>query len=84
MSEDEEDGGLGLDGRQEGGEEEDNLVRSSFFLISSVLIFSLLRRPDFLAKLDALVEPSENLVVENEHPWLGEGQVSLNSKPIIE
>ena len=56
-----------------------------FFLISSVLIFSLfLRRPDFLAKLDALVEPSENLVVENEHPWLGESQVSLNSKPIIE
>ena len=84
MSEDEEDGGLGLDGRHEGGEEEDNLARSSFFLISSVLIFSLLRRPDFLAKLDALVEPSENLVVENEHPWLGESQVSLNSKPIIE
>ena len=56
-----------------------------FFLISSALIFSLfLRRPDFLAKLDALVEPSENLVVENEHPWLGESQVSLNSKPIIE
>ena len=31
MSEDEEDGGLGLDGRLEGGEEEDNLARSSFF-----------------------------------------------------
>ena len=31
MSEDEEDGGLGLDGRREGGEEEDNLARSSFF-----------------------------------------------------
>ena len=26
MSEDEEDGGLGLDGRLEGGEEEDNLA----------------------------------------------------------
>ena len=56
-----------------------------FFLISSVLIFSLfLRRPDFLAKLDALVEPSENVVVENENPWLGESQVSLKSKLIIE
>ena len=32
MSEDEEDGGLGLDGRLEGGEEEDNLARSSSFL----------------------------------------------------
>ena len=32
MSEDEEDGGLGLDGRLEGGGEEDNLARSwSFF-----------------------------------------------------
>ena len=31
MSKDEEDGGLGLDGRREGGEEEDNLARSSFF-----------------------------------------------------
>ena len=31
MSEDEEDGGLGLDGRHEEGEEEDNLARSSFF-----------------------------------------------------
>ena len=28
MSKDEEDGGLGLDGRREGGEEEDNLARS--------------------------------------------------------
>ena len=56
-----------------------------FFLISSVLIFSLiLRRPDFLAKLDALMEPSENVVVENENPWLGESQVSLKSKLIIE
>ena len=56
-----------------------------FFLISSVLIFSLfLRRPDFLAKLDALVEPSENVVVENENPWLGESQVSLKSKLTIE
>ena len=27
MSEDEEDGGLGLDGRHEGGEEEDNQAR---------------------------------------------------------
>ena len=34
----------------------------------SVLIFSLFfRRPDFLAKLDALMEPSENVVVENEN-----------------
>ena len=32
MSEDEEDGGLGLDGRLEGGEEEDNPARSSSFL----------------------------------------------------
>ena len=56
-----------------------------FFLISSVLIFSLfLRRPDFLAKLDALMEPSENVVVENENPWLGESQVSLKSKLTIE
>ena len=31
LDEDEEDGGLGLDGRLEGGEEEDNLARSSFF-----------------------------------------------------
>ena len=39
-----------------------------YILISSVLIFSLfLRRPDFLAKLDALMEPSENVVVENEN-----------------
>ena len=43
-------------------------------LISSVLFsfFSFFRRPDFLAKLDALMEPSENVVVENENPWLGE------------
>ena len=32
LSEDEEDGGLGLDGRLEGGEEEDNPARSSSFL----------------------------------------------------
>ena len=53
MSEDEEDGGLGLDGRLEGGEEEDNLARSSFFfLISSVLIFSLFRISLFLPSQD--------------------------------
>ena len=88
LDEDEEDGGLGLDGRLEGGEEEDNLAGEVFvfFLISSVLIFSLFffRRPDFLAKLDALMELSENVVVENENPWLGESQVSLKSKLIIE
>ena len=32
----------------------------------------------------ALMEPSENVVVENENPWLGESQVSLKSKLIIE
>ena len=85
MSEDEEDDGLGLDGRLEGGEEEDNLARSSFFShFFSSYFFSFFRRPDFLAKLDALMEPSENVVVENENPWLGESQVSLKSKLIIE
>ena len=49
-----------------------------------VLIFLFFRRPDFLAKLDALMEPSENVVVENENPWLGESQVSLKSKLIVE
>ena len=77
LSEDEEDGGLGLDGRLEGGGEEDNLTRSwSFFSFSSY--FSLFfRRPDFLAKLDDLMEPNEN-------PWLRESQVSLKSKLIVE
>ena len=30
------------------------------------------------------MEPSENVVVENENPWLGESQVSLESKLIVE
>ena len=41
MSEDEEDGGLGLDGRLEGGEEEDNLARSSFFFSFLQFLFFL-------------------------------------------
>ena len=86
MSEDEEDGGLGLDRRLEGGEEEDNLARSSslFSFLQFLFYLSFFRRPDFLAKLDALMELSENVVVENENPWLGESQVSFKSKLIIE
>ena len=41
MSEDEEDGGLGLDGRLEGGEEEDNLARSSSFFSFLQFLFFL-------------------------------------------
>ena len=41
MSEDEEDGGLGLDGRLEGGEEEDNLTRSSSFFSFLQFLFFL-------------------------------------------
>ena len=56
-----------------------------FFSFLQFLFFSLFfRTPDFLAKLNALMEPSENVVVENENPWLGESQVSLKSKLIIE
>ena len=49
-----------------------------------VHIFLFFRRPDFLAKLDALMEQSENVVVENGNSWLGESQVSLKSKLIVE
>ena len=42
-----------------------------------VHIFLFFRRPDFLAKLDDLMEPNEN-------PWLRESQVSLKSKLIVE
>ena len=41
------------------------------------------KRPDYLAKLDAMMEPSENVVVEKENPWLGESQVSLKSKLLL-
>ena len=30
------------------------------------------------------MEPSENMVVENENPWFGESQVSLKSKLMVE
>ena len=42
-----------------------SLRRFSHFFSS--YLFSFFRRPDFLAKLDALMEPSENVVVENEN-----------------
>ena len=35
------------------------------------------QRPDYLSKLDAIMEPSENVVVEKENPWLGESPVKL-------
>ena len=40
--------------------------------------------PDYLAKLDAVMELSENVLVEKENPWLGESQVSIKSKLIVE
>lgn len=42
------------------------------------------KMPDYLAKLDAMMELSENVLVEKENPWLGESQVSIKSKLIVE
>ena len=76
VSEDEGDDGFG------GGGKEDNLMRSCSFY--SILYFHFIRKPDFMAELDALMEPSGNVVVEKENTWLGESQVSPKSKLTVD
>ena len=60
-----------------------------FFHFFSSYFVSFCRRPDFLAKLDALMEQSENVVVENGNSWLGESpevnispKISISAQPL--
>ena len=56
------------------------LICCPFYILSAFRGLDL----DSLDQQEAMEGQSENVVVEKEKPWLGESQVALKSKLIVE